>query len=190
MAEFTECVASFKLSATKFAVCEIFKQDLAGQSVSINADCHPASNLDVVQDLWPNAMKITRAAAIIDMIAAVSVASEQSRKVETYGRRNVTDVHPMWFFCLAVKLVLLVMLGVLSIHLRSKGARRVLNDDRALLGLLKQKLDDWIGAGVSNSQEQPTIYLHLQTNEEGDRNVWASTMPNYNVAVSNPEAET
>ncbi len=185
--QFVECVASLQLNATKFAVCESFNQVLEGSSVAIDTDCHPAANLGVVQNLWPRAMAITRSTSIVDMIAAVSVAGEQTRKIEEYARRDVTKVHHMWFLCLAVKLILLALLGVLSIHLQCKGAKRVLNDDRALLGLLKQRLDDWIG--VSNTQEQPTIYLHLQTNQEGERNVWASPMPNYNVAVNNPEAE-
>ncbi len=183
--QFSECVASLQLSTTKFAVCEYFDDLLEGPSVSISADCHPASNLGAVQDFWPSAMGIAKRPTIIDMIAAVSVASTENREVHKFEERDVTRVHHMWFLCFVIKLALLVLLGVLSIRLRSKGARRILNDDRALLALLKQKLDDWIG--VSNTQEQPTIYLHMQTNQDGERNVWASTMPNYNATVNNPQ---
>ena len=185
--DFSNCVASLKLNPTKFAVCEHFKQVVQAPSVSINTSCHPAANLGDVQDHWQKAAEITRSLTIIDFLGAVSVAGKQTKEVERYEERDVTRLHYMWFLCLAIKLVLLLFLGLLSVHLRCRGARRVLNDDRALLSLLKQKLGDWIGG--SNSHEQATIYLHLQTNEEGEKNVWASTIPNYNVAVSNPDHE-
>ncbi len=185
--DFSSCAASLKLNATKFAVCEYFEQVVEGPSVSINTSCHPAANLGDVQDFWPKAAEITRSLRIIDLIGAVSVAGEQTQEVKRYESRDVTKLHHMWFLCFAIKLALLMLLGVVSVHLRCRGAKRVLNDDRALLSLLKQKLGDWIGG--SNSHEQATVYLHLQTNEEGKRIVWASTMPNHNDPARNPEIE-
>ena len=172
------CQGLFQLSESKWAVCEVFDERFSGPSISVNLNCHSGENLEQVQDRWLQAAIAYVDNPVIGLIRAVSVIGVENRVVEVFTKRDVTNVHPMWFLCLAVKLLLLVLLGALSIRLRMKGAKRVLNDDRALLALLRHKLDDWFGA--RSEDEEPTIYLHLQTADDGERRVWASTMPNYN----------
>ena len=43
-----------------------------------------------------------------------------------------------------------VLMGVISIHLRLKEDRRLLDVDRSLLAFVKQKHENWIGLFESN----------------------------------------
>ena len=185
------CYGLFKLSGSKWFVCEDFVENFADPSISMNTLCHAAENIDEVQYRWLELVSIlneTDHFPIVDMIGAVSVIGIKSRAVPSFEQRDVTSVHETWLLCLMVKLLLVVSLGLVSIWLRMQSAKPVLNDCCALLGLLRQKLNDWVGAEPND--EKQLIYLRTQTSNDGTRKVWASILPDYNPRNFVAEEET
>ena len=185
------CCGLFKLSESKWFVCEDFNGEFNDSSISVSTLCHAAENLDEVQNRCLDLFFIlneTFSFLIMDMIGAVSVIAVKSRSVPSFEEHDVTSVHKTWLLCLMVKLLLVVSLGVVSIWLRMQNAKSVLNDDYALLELLRQKLNDWFGARLND--EKQLIYLHTETSNDGKRKVWASIVPNYNPRNWVAEEET
>ena len=191
------CMGSFKLSESKWALCEYADDKHPHLSISIKGLCHAAENLDDEQDRWPKisipllsplSPRIPDNFTIIDLIGAVSVIGVKSRVIPSFERRDSTNIDEIWFLCLTIKLILVVSLASSSIWLRRKGAKPVLKNDQALIELLRQNLNDSFGA--RSGDQRQTIYLHLRTTGDGTRNVWASSVPNYSGRSFNAGEET
>ena len=181
------CMGSFRLSESKWALCEYENDKYPSLSISIKWLCHEAENLDDEQDRWPRISipllsprfpRIPNNYTIIDLIGAVSVIGVKSRVIRSFEARDATNIHQMWFLYFAVKLLMVVSLVFSSIWLRMKRTKVVLKDDRALVELLRQNLDDSFDA--QSGDHRQTIYLRLNTSEDGPRNVWASSLPHCN----------
>ena len=197
------CQGLFKLSESKWTFCGGIKNLLHSPQISVNTRCRGAENLGEIQDRWFDATDVffirTRSSPsqlasplgnfpIAETIYIISLMGIESRNVPSFKTYDATNIQRMWFLCLTVKLLLVVSLALSSIWLRVKRAKAVLKDDRALVELLHQTLDDSFGAQTGDQRN--TIYLHLNTSEEGTRNIWASSVPNYHPGNFNPGNET
>lgn len=149
-------------------ICSAFE---SREDMIWTGQCRRSFNVRTVKDYWLRSPYVSDA-EIIDVIGGISVLGEEKKNVQFIKMESVTTVNKIWGGILALKVLIVVSLLCISIVLKRKGAKCVMNDENCLAHLLRSSVREAFGM----SHDDFKLYVHYAKVDQSVH-FWPSKVP-------------
>ncbi len=134
------------------------------------------SGIDWKDDLWFDSVFKMQHSPIEDILHATYGAQVANRTVTVRKESPRTDISAFWFVALALKVAIVVLLGLMSFHLWRQGFRTVAHDERRIAELLRRRIEDNDPRLTVRQDLMPNIYLNAERSS-GKLQIYAAGRP-------------
>lgn len=138
------------------------------------AEARLVSGIDWRDDQWFDSIFTMPSVSMEDNLHATYGAFLENRTVTVRKELPRTDISAFWFAALALKLLIVAILGVTSFSLWKQGFETVAHDERRIAQILRRRIEQNDPRLTVRNDFMPNIYLNAGRRDNGRLHVFAS----------------